>query len=58
LRLVLWAFALVVAFGAGLAIGQAFDDSPSSEGTRTFVRTLKPLELPPVRETVTVTVRR
>jgi hypothetical protein len=48
----------VVAFGAGLAIGQALDDSPSSGGTQTFVRTLKPLELPPARETVTVTVRR
>ena len=49
---------LVVVFGAGLAIGQALDDNPSSGDTQTIVRTLKPLELPPVRETVTVTVRR
>jgi hypothetical protein len=47
-----------VAFGAGLAIGQALDDNPSSDDTQTVVRTLKPLELPPVRETVTVTVSR
>jgi hypothetical protein len=49
---------LAVVFGAGLAIGQALDDNPSSGDTQTLVRTLKPLELPPVRETVTVTVRR
>lgn len=47
-----------MAFGAGLAIGQALDDNPSSDDTQTVVRTLKPLELPPVRETVTVTVSR
>jgi len=46
---------LVVVFGAGLAIGQALDDNPSSGRTQTLVRTLKPLELPPVRETETVT---
>src|SRR5689334_1309204 len=57
-RLLLWAIGLVVAFGAGLAIGQALDDNPSSDDTQTVVRTLKPLELPPVRETVTVTVSR
>jgi hypothetical protein len=49
---------LLVVFGAGLAIGQALEDNPSSGGTQTLVRTLKPLELPPARETVTVTVHR
>jgi hypothetical protein len=49
---------LVVIFGAGLAIGQALDDNPPAGDTQTVVRTLEPLELPPVRETVTVTVRR
>jgi len=53
-----WAIGLVVIFGAGLAIGQALDDNPSAGDTQTVVRTLKPLELPPVRETITVTVRR
>jgi hypothetical protein len=50
--------ALVVAFGAGLAIGQSLDDNPSPGGTHTSVRTLKPIEVPPAPETVTVTVRR
>ena len=52
------AVALVVAFGLGLAIGQALDDNTSPGRTQTLVRTLKPLELPPRAETVTVTVRR
>jgi hypothetical protein len=52
------AIVLVVVFGVGLALGQALDDNPSSGDTQTLVRTLKPLELPPARETVTVTVTR
>jgi hypothetical protein len=44
-------------FFAGLALGQSLDDSPSSGRTQTLVRTLKPLELPPAAETVTVTVK-
>jgi hypothetical protein len=55
---VLLVVGLVVAFGVGLAIGQALDDNPSPGRTQTLVRTLKPLELPPRGETVTVTVRR
>ncbi len=55
--MLLWAIGLVLIFGAGLAIGQALDDNPSAGDTQTVVRTLEPLELPPVRETVTVTVR-
>jgi hypothetical protein len=54
----LWAAALVVVFGAGLALGEALNDNPSPGGSQTLVRTLRPLELPPARETVTVTVRR
>jgi hypothetical protein len=50
--------ALVVTFVVGLALGQSLDDSPSPGRTQTLVRTLKPLELPPAAETVTVTVRR
>ena len=57
-RALIGAIVLVVVFGVGLALGQALDDNPPSGDTQTFVRTLKPLELPPARETVTVTVRR
>jgi hypothetical protein len=55
-----WAGAALVAavFAAGLALGQSLDDNPSPGGTQTLVRTLKPLALPPARETVTVTVAR
>ena len=42
-------------FGLGLALGEALHDNPSGGGTQTVVRTLKPLSLPPARETVTVT---
>ncbi len=49
--------ALVVAFGAGLAIGQSLDDNPDTGRSQTLVRTLQPLEVPPVRETVTVTTQ-
>jgi hypothetical protein len=48
---------IVVAFGAGLALGQSLEDNPGGGKSQTLMRTLKPLELPPVRETVTVTVR-
>jgi hypothetical protein len=46
---------LVVVFGLGLALGEALHDNPPGGGTQTVVRTLKPLPLPPARETVTVT---
>ena len=48
---------IVAVFAAGLALGEALHDNPSG-GTQTLVRTLKPLEVPPARETVTVTVRK
>jgi len=53
-RPLLWLAAIVVVFGVGLALGEALHDNPSG-GTQTVVRTLKPLPLPPARETVTAT---
>lgn len=47
---------LLVAFAAGVAVGQALEENPSPGGGRTFVRTLEPAELEPPPETVTVTV--
>ena len=47
---------LVCVFGVGVALGEALHDNPKPGGTRTIQRTLKPLPLPPARETVTVTV--
>jgi len=46
--------ALIVVFAAGVALGQALDDSSPPAGTRTSVRTLVPGTLS--AETVTVTV--
>jgi hypothetical protein len=45
-----------VIFGLGVGLGQALRDAETPAGTRTEVRTLKPLPLAPARETVTVTV--
>jgi hypothetical protein len=55
-----WVLALVavVVFAAGLALGESLNDNPKPGGTQTLVRTLKPLEVPPARETVTVTAPR
>lgn len=50
--------ALLVVFAIGLALGESLHDNPAPGDTQTLVRTLRPLELPPARETVTVTVRR
>jgi len=46
--------ALLVVFAAGVALGQALDDSSPPAGTRTSVRTLVPGTLS--AETITVTV--
>jgi hypothetical protein len=54
-RLLVALLVLVVVFGLGLALGEALHDNPSGGRTQTVVRTLKPLPLPPARETVTVT---
>ena len=56
-RFATWALrsaAVLVVFGAGVALGQALDDSSPPAGTRTSVRTLVPGTLN--AETVTVTV--
>jgi hypothetical protein len=45
-----------VIFGLGVGLGQALRDSETPAGSRTQLRTLKPLPLAPARETVTVTV--
>ena len=54
---------VVLLFGAvmfvlGAGLGQALGDEETPRGATTYVRTLKPLPLPPARETVTVTVTR
>jgi hypothetical protein len=46
---------VAVVFVLGIGLGRALEDEPDPR-TRTLVRTLKPLELPPARETVTVRV--
>jgi hypothetical protein len=43
-------------FGLGIALGQALRDNPRPGQNVTQVRTLRPLPIPPARETVTVTV--
>ena len=51
-----WLTLALVAFGLGIALGEALHDGPGgSGGTQTLVRTLSPLPLAPARETVTVT---
>jgi hypothetical protein len=57
LLLVISLIVIVAVFAAGLALGEALHDNPSG-GTQTLVRTLKPLPVPPARETVTVTTTR
>ncbi len=48
---------VAIAFGIGVAVGEALHDNPKPGGPRTVVRTLTPLPLAPAaRETVTVTV--
>jgi hypothetical protein len=54
LRFLVWALVIVAVFAAGVALGEALHDNPSG-GTQTLVRTLTPLQVPPARETVTVT---
>ncbi len=56
IRTVVWAGAVLVAFGIGVALGEALHDNPGAGDTRTLVRTLSPLPIAPARETVTVTV--
>ena len=55
LRIGLGAVAAAFVFVLGLGLGRALEEEPDPS-TRTLVRTLRPLELPPARETVTVRV--
>jgi hypothetical protein len=58
-RWLLLPLALVVAFLAGIGLGEALHDNPKTGGTQTLVRTLHPLPLVPVAQnTVTVTTSR
>jgi hypothetical protein len=52
-RVALGVLAVAAAFGLGIALGQALHDNPRPGETLTFVRTVRPLPLPP--RTVTVT---
>jgi hypothetical protein len=54
-RILLLVLAGAALFAVGVAFGQALEDNPRPGGTETRVRTLKPLQLPPARVTVTVT---
>jgi hypothetical protein len=57
-RRLLLAAGLLLAFAAGIAVGQAAQDNPVPGGTQTLVRTLRPLPLAPAAlDTVTVTVQ-
>jgi hypothetical protein len=55
LRLVLAAALAAVVFLLGIGLGRALEEEPDRR-SRTLVRTLQPLELPPARDTVTVRV--
>jgi hypothetical protein len=55
LRALLAVGGLAIAFGVGVAVGEALHDNPSPGHARTFVRTLEPLPLSPAPATVTVT---
>jgi hypothetical protein len=57
-RLGAWAARIavvLVAFAVGVAFGRALGDDPDPGRDRTYVRTLKPRQVSPARETVTVT---
>ena len=57
-RRILFAAAVLLVFGLGIALGQALNDNPDPAGRQTLIRTLRPLPLAPAaRETVTVTVQ-
>ena len=55
LRLALGAVVAGLIFLLGIGLGRTLEDEPDRR-TRTLVRTLEPLELPPASETVTVRV--
>jgi hypothetical protein len=48
---------LAAIFAVGLALGESLHDNPRPGETRTQTRQLRPVSLPPVTRTVTVTTR-
>jgi hypothetical protein len=54
-RIALIVVAGVVLLAVGVGLGEALHDNPQPGGVQTRVRTLRPLQLPPARVTVTVT---
>ena len=58
LGIVLRVALLVAVFAVGVALGEALHDNPRPGDTRTQTRQLRPIPLPPVTRTVTVTTRR
>lgn len=55
MRIALIVVAGVVLLAVGVGLGEALHDNPQPGGVQTRVRTLRPLQLPPARVTVTVT---
>jgi hypothetical protein len=49
---------LAAVFAVGVALGEALHDNPKPGDSRTQTRQLRPISLPPVTRTVTVTVKR
>jgi hypothetical protein len=45
-------------FAAGIALGESLHDNPKPGATKTQTRQLRPVSLPPVTRTVTVTTTR
>ena len=56
LKVVLALAAGGILFVLGIGLGRALEEAPPAGGTRTQVRTLEPLPLTAVTETVTVTI--
>jgi hypothetical protein len=51
LKLLAIAVGVLLAFGLGIALGQALDDGPPAGATQTYVRTLQPLPQRPADTT-------
>jgi len=58
LGIVLRLAVLAAIFAVGVALGEALHDNPKPGETRTQTRQLRPVSLPPVTRTITVTRRR
>jgi hypothetical protein len=58
LGIVLRLAVLAAIFAVGVALGESLHDNPKPGETRTQTRQLRPVSLPPVTRTITVTRRR